>query len=394
MSGSALSQLIPGRLSAGGPVLLSFLLLAACAGKPADSDVAANGGATATNAAAKAPPKYVPPKVEDGLHPRGADFSTAPEKIAFSSGIDQNQPQPLWKAIAATEPDLFLAMGNIVDATGGDIPGQYKKLSDRPEYRNARESIAFMAIWNDKDLGTEDGGADAPTLSMGRKEFLNHFRYVNDSLLPLGRDGLYHSKMIGGQVTGKRRKRVQGPTLQVIMLDTRTFRSPLKRSPEVPSKIVPNEDKGAALLGETQWNWLEDQLRRPANFRLVVSPIPLIDGGADEKWADFPAERERFFNLLRRTGAKNVVVLTGGTYPDAIAKTDVKGWGQLIDVTAGPLSKAPAKIDAQAVSPDTPVKTEKETFGLATFDWHRKSVKLEVKDLEGKTLQATDLRFH
>lgn len=373
--------------------LLPFVIalsLAACVNKPVDP-ASSPGDATKPAAA----PKYVPPKqADEGMHPRGADFSTAPEKVAFSSGIDQNQVQPLWKTVMAQNPDLFLAMGNVVDATKGNIAEQYRLLEQRPDYRAARESIAFMAIWNDKDLGTEDGGADAPTLLTARKEFLNHFRYVNDSLLPLGREGLYHSKMIGGQVVGKkRRQRVQGPTLQVIMLDTRTFRSPLKRSPEVPAKILPNEDKGAALLGNVQWDWLEDQLRRPANFRLIVSPIPLLEGGSGEKWADFPQERERFYNLLRKTGVKNVAVVTGGSYPDGIARTEVKGWGTLVDVTAGPMTKTPVKIDPLPVNPDESVKVEKETFGLATFDWHRKTVKFEVKDLEGKTLQATDVRI-
>jgi hypothetical protein len=62
-----------------------------------------------------------------------------------------------------------------------------------------------------------------------------------------------------------------------ILLDTRFFRSPLKRGlptltcPRV--RYLPNDDPEAALLGEEQWTWLEQQLKQPAQLRVLASSI-------------------------------------------------------------------------------------------------------------------------
>ena len=36
---------------------------------------------------------------------------------------------------------------------------------------------------------------------------------------------------------------------------------------------LPNTAKGATFLGEEQWKWLEEQLRQPADLRLLCSGI-------------------------------------------------------------------------------------------------------------------------
>src|ERR671935_24702 len=65
----------------------------------------------------------------------------------------------------------------------------------------------------------------------------------------------------------------EGKPLQVILLDTRYFRSPVKRSGRT---VVPNTDPGATILGPAQWEWLERQLREPADLRLIGSSIQVV----------------------------------------------------------------------------------------------------------------------
>lgn len=375
--------------------LLLFLGLAACAGRPFSPSGGAPANSNADTPALEASKTDVRDRI---LHPRGIDFSAAPEKIAFGSCANQDKPQPIWKAIVATEPDLFLFMGDNVYASSPaqqPIVEQYRKLSRIPEYREARDKIPFMATWDDHDMGTNDGGADAPTRLAARKDFANHFPYVKDSV-PLGTEGLYHAKLIGGQVTGRRRKVVTGPTVQIIMLDTRSFRSPLKKA-ENPRNALhrydPTTDKKATLLGEKQWDWLEDQLRKPAQLRIIVSSIQLVaTEHGFEKWANFPAERERFFNLLRKTGARNVVVFSGDRHLGVISKTEVKGWGPLYDITSSALNM-PGNLQETDKDYLGPV-INAENFGLASVDWKRKVLKLELKDVDGKTLQFTDVKLH
>lgn len=366
-----------------------LLLLAACSHPGFSSSPGASGGPAARSSSASGI-----------INPRGADFLTAPEKIAFGSCSDQDRPQPIWKSIVAAEPDLYLAMGDTIYATSPErqvIEEQYRKLDKIAEYREAREKIPFLATWDDGDLGTRDGGADAPTKAQARKEFLTHFRYVKDSL-PLNRDGLYHAKILGGQITGRRRKRVNGPAVQVIMLDTRSFRSPLKSEKlpegEVPGfRYVPNEDKGATVLGEEQWSWLADRLREPAQLHLIISSIQLIPAEHPfEKWANFPRERERFFEVLRKSPAKNVVIFSGDRHQGSIAKTDIKGWGTLYEITSSSLNR-PSTLPPESDSSYLAASYPQENFGLASLDWRRKRMKVELRDLEGKEIQSVEIKL-
>src|SRR5207247_2149539 len=127
------------------------------------------------------------------------------------------------------------------------------------------------------------------------------------------RPGVYHAAIYGPP--GKR--------LQVILLDTRYFRSPLKVTdqPDAPGKerYVPDDDPGKTMLGETQWGWLAQRLREPAELRLIVSSTQLVaEGHGWERWGNFPRERQRFYDLIRDTRANGVMVLSGDRHIGAI----------------------------------------------------------------------------
>src|SRR5437764_633783 len=75
------------------------------------------------------------------------------------------------------------------------------------------------------------------------------------------RAGVYHALVLGPP----------GRRTQIILLDTRYFRSPLR--PDGGGGYLPQHDPGATMLGEVQWKWFAEQLRVPADLRLVVSSI-------------------------------------------------------------------------------------------------------------------------
>lgn len=329
--------------------------------------------------------------------PRGTDYGSAPEIVAFGSCANQDAPQPIWKSIVASEPDLFLFMGDNVYASSPQqqpIADQYRKLDAIPEYREARQKIPFMAIWDDHDLGTNDGGADAPTRLVAQRDFLNYWTYVKNSI-PVNQDGLYHAKLMGGQVSGRRRKVSTGPVLQVIMLDTRSFRSPLKRAANPTSvlhKFDPHTDRSTTLLGETQWEWLEDQLSKKADLRIIVSSIQMIaNEHGFEKWGNFPHEKQRFYDLLKKTKARNVIVLSGDRHVGSIAKASIPGWGTLYDITASSLNKPTDLTESDATY--TKPAYNRENFGWMRIDWKRKHVDVELRDLDGNVINKADVKF-
>lgn len=310
--------------------------------------------------------------------PRGIDFSTVPEVIAFASCANQEAPQPLWDVISKNNPDLFLFAGDNVYAAKPEtkpISAQYKKLNQIKEFRSFREKVPFLVTWDDNDYGAKNAGADNPEKEEAKKEFLNQWGYVRDSLR-MNQGGIYHSKFMGGV-------KKKSPIMQVILLDTRWFRSSLKmiEDPDKQTKsYLPNEDKGDTLLGEEQWQWLEKQLLKPANLRIIVSSIQFVaENHRFEKWGNFPKEKERFLQLLKKTNAKNVFIVSGDRHRGTIAKMDVKGWGPLFDITSSSINK-PSNIDDEADPSYLGAQIKNENFGLAFIDWQKKRIRFELRD--------------
>jgi alkaline phosphatase D len=180
-----------------------------------------------------------------------------------------------------------------------------------------------------------------------------------------------------------------GERVQIILLDTRYFRSPLKemvtRRPG-EGRYVANRDTNATLLGEAQWTWLEQQLRKPAELRLLVSSIQVI--GQDhnwEKWMNFPHERARLYRLIHDTGARSLIVLTGDRHHAElnVMRSALVGY-PLYDLTSSGLNMT---HDALVYEPSrhrvgrTIVK--ENNFGVVDVDWseHDPLVTLEIRSV-------------
>ncbi|MBX9735976.1 MAG: hypothetical protein K2X32_03540, partial [Phycisphaerales bacterium] len=58
--------------------------------------------------------------------------------------------------------------------------------------------------------------------------------------------------------------------------------------------------------------WLEEQLRQPADVRIIGSSIQMVaDEHGYETWGNIPHERQRFYDLVAKTNASGVVVISG-----------------------------------------------------------------------------------
>jgi alkaline phosphatase D len=344
-----------------------------------------------------------------GLVPRGLDLYQAPNKIAFGSCVDQNLDQPVRDKILEQKPDLMIMMGDNVYATkesDKNLIDQYKKLAKVPNYKKARETIPFMATWDDHDYGLNDGGADFIGKEESRKAFWFHWPYVKDSTL-LNQPGIFYSKVMGGTKEGRGRRAQVTPSVHVIMLDTRWNRSPLKiasvetitdqkqdpsNPPPVRKSYMPEEDPKATILGDEQWDWLEDQLRETADLKILVSSIQVIaDMDQKEKWGNFPKEKQKLYDLIARTKPKNLVILSGDRHFASLAKTEIRGWGTLWDVTSSSLNK-PKDVQTQDTTFVNGIYN-KENFGTMTLDWTRRMALIELKDGQGNTVQQVELKL-
>jgi alkaline phosphatase D len=232
-------------------------------------------------------------------------------RIVFGSCAKQGQAQPIWGPIAECKPDLFLFIGDNIYGDSEDMAvlrRKYGQLGDEPGFRALRAICPVLATWDDHDYGKNDAGAEFVKKRESQKEFLDFFGEPTDSPRRT-REGVYDAKVFGPE--GKR--------VQIILLDTRYFRSPLKKVTTRPAagmgrahRYVPTDDPDATVLGEAQWKWLEEQLRVPAEVRIVASSIQFAaDEHGWETWGNFPKERQRLIDLIRATGANGVVIISG-----------------------------------------------------------------------------------
>ena len=219
-------------------------------------------------------------------------------RVAFGSAASQERPQPIWGAIAAAKPDLFVFLGNAIygDTDNPEVlKAKYAQLAAVPGYKALAAACPIVATWGIHDFGYGTPAAKAV--------YLNFFKEPADSPR-WRRPGVYGSWVYGPP--GKR--------TQLILLDTRTFRGPLKS----PGNTAP----AAPLLGPAQWTWVAEQLKVPADVRLIGSSIPVIaEGQPGETWASFPSERDRLYRMLRESKAARIVILSGGRQGELTAPT-------------------------------------------------------------------------
>lgn len=193
-----------------------------------------------------------------------------------------------------------------------------------------------------------------------------------------------------------------GKRVQVILLDTRYHRSKLTRAKaprpgEKTPPYVPSTEPSATVLGEEQWAWLEQQLKQPAEVRLVGSSIQLVaDEHGFEKWANFPKERERFYELVKKTGATGVVVLSGDRHHGEVS-LDAESVGYpLYDVTSSGLNQgAKAWRLPDKNSHRIAAMPYGDNFGMVLIDWSGDNPRLalQLRDEEGDITAGVKVRL-
>ena len=310
-------------------------------------------------------------------------------KITFGSCARQNRPIPILDTIRADEPDAFLFIGDNVYADFYGMPAvplyfwlAYGQLAARPEYQRLAERIPIRAIWDDHDYGTNDGGSNYAGKGVAKAFFVDFFSFAPDHPVH-SHEGAYYSEILG---RGER-------SVQLIFLDTRTFRSELNRAEltdDCPVKhLVPSDGPEATILGEAQWRWLEAQLQVPAGIRLLVSSTQVIPTEhCVEKWANFPRERDRLFALLEKHRIVNLVILSGDRHFGEISRIDPpQGGPPLYEITASGLNTAGTPREEANSYRVSSGRIGVDHYGRILFDWQEGKVALELVDEERQTLE-------
>ena len=257
-------------------------------------------------------------------------------QIAFGSCAHESRPQPILDLAAAQKPDLFIYLGDNIYGDTRDmnvLRDKYAQLAAKPEFQRLKKSTRILATWDDHDYGWNDIGKYYPFKKESKEIFLEFFEEPANSDRRK-REGIYTSYDF---------KR-NGKTIQIILLDNRTFRSDLRRyrgelSHEskyfYPLDYFPHEIEDSTLLGEAQWQWLEQELTKPADIRIIGSGSQFsISYNGYEAWANFPHEQKRMLDLIKKTRANGVFFITGDVHYAEISRLNAPDLYPVYDFTS------------------------------------------------------------
>jgi len=317
------------------------------------------------------------------------------ERFAFGACARQDRPQPIWDAVVEARPQLFAMIGDNIYADTEDMAVMWQKyqlLAAQPGFQKLKATCPVIATWDDHDFGVNDGGAEYPKKRESQQLFLDFFG-VPKSSPRRQQEGVYHAEMHGP--VGRR--------TQVILLDTRYFRTPLKRG-FVQGELgegrrgifSPDPSPNATILGEAQWRWLEAQLRLPAELRIIASSVQVVpEENGWEYWANFPTDRARLFRLIRKTRANGVVFISGDRHLAEMSRLPAgKGGAEypLWDVTSTSLNAPSGNMTKAGVRFANEINRHRvgltffdTNFGMIQVDWsqHSPLLRLQVRDEKG-----------
>ncbi len=299
------------------------------------------------------------------------------QRIAFGSCAYQHDPQPILEQVVLAKPDLFIYLGdNIYSDTYrmDTLRKNYTILAAKPEFKKLKATTPILATWDDHDYGWNDSGRHYPFKAESKEIFLDFFGIPDSSILQ--HEGIYYAKLMGDE-----RKRIQ-----LIFPDTRTFRDKLlpyngnRKGEEgyaYELDYAPYISSDSTLLGEQQWAWLEEQLRVPADVRIIASSTQFgITHNGYEAWANFPHEQKRFLELIKKTNANGVLFISGDVHYAEISKLEYPSLYPIYDITSSGITSTWDFATPNDNRIEGPIM--ENNFGLLTIHWHETDPEIEI----------------
>ncbi|NLP58398.1 alkaline phosphatase D family protein [Lutibacter sp. B1] len=309
--------------------------------------------------------------------------------IAFGSCNNQNLPNNLWKEIKKNNPDVWIWGGDIIytDTEDMDYMKQnYQKQKNNADYSDFIKNIDVLATWDDHDYGVNDGGAEYSKKAEAQQLFLDFFD-IPATDKRRKQEGVYYAKdyTIGNE------------NIKAIILDTRYFRTSLTPDTKTGKRFKPNKYGEGTMLGETQWNWLKDQLKNSkASYNIIVSSIQFLScEHGFETWGNMPHEVDKLETILKETNAKNTIIISGDRHISEISKKEVEGLSYpLIDFTSSGLTHAYTSYKGEPNKYRVSNVVPKKSFGLLQFDFENNNVIMKIIGENNITYQTYTQRYH
>lgn len=281
-------------------------------------------------------------------------------------------------------------MPRFYPASEEELRKRYEMAKRNPGYSKLRQRAKVIGTWDDHDYGLNDAGKEFSGKDTSQRLLLDFLDEPDDSARRK-QAGVYASYLLGPV----------GKQVKVILLDTRYFRDPLFSD--------------GSILGETQWEWLRQELNGPeSQITVIASSIQVVSNISAttgplfylESWGRFPKERTRLYKLIANSKRNGVFFISGDVHYGEITRYDCGADYSLYDITSSGLTQAVekavpwpvtsfVKVAAQ-LTPSTmrvfPPKCRyrsciygQPNFGAIEIDWNAtpQSIRIELRDVNG-----------
>jgi len=209
-------------------------------------------------------------------------------------------PNPvIFQHITQQNPDVWTWVGDIAYLKNDKeetVLNDFYNAKHAPLYTDLRTKSTVIGTWDDHDYGVNDGNKHFKYKERNKQYYLDFLDEPQNSSRRT-RDGVYESYYLGAE------KRIK-----IILLDVRYNRDP-------------RLSFGTDMLGENQWNWLEEEMKgNKAQFTLIASGSQILpdDRIFPEHW--FDKSRQRLIGLIRKYKVSGVILLSGDVHYAEIMK--------------------------------------------------------------------------
>lgn len=304
------------------------------------------------------------------------DTDSTISKIAFGSCCRESKPAPILDAVNGYDPNLWIWLGDNIYGDTMDLKKlekKWEKQKNRKSYQKLLRNSIVIGAWDDHDYGKNDAGKELLIKKESQQLFLDFLDIRKKD--PLRKqEGTFYSRVYGPKMK----------QIKIISLDTRYHRDELGTD--------------GTILGEVQWHWLEKELLESnAQVNLIVSSIQLVPREHRfEKWANFPTELQRFYQLLAKEGIPPVTILSGDRHLAEISVEENDTPYPLYDITSSslniPIKKNQNEKNSRRI--DDTENIDDVNFGTIDIDWSTSppTLSVEIKGEKGNTLLETTIQ--
>ena len=327
-----------------------------------------------------------------------SEIKKLPSRIAFGSCGHQDHPQPILERVVEQQPDLFIYLGDNIYGDTKDmnvLKRKYETLAAKKEFQSLRSNTPVLSVWDDHDYGWNDAGKEYEFKAESKEIFMDFWKVPQGSARRT-HEGIY----------GSHRFTFEKKTVQIVLLDTRTFRDRLKLNPksipkdsELKNQYQPDPTPEKTILGKEQWEWLDKVLREPADLRIICSSIQFgHEYNGWESWTNLPTQQLKMIETIKATKANGVVFISGDVHWGEISKRSFDDIYPIYDITASGITQdwhntEPNKFRVGDVF-------RKNHFGMIEIDWSQPDPKvtMNIIDVSGETkvthsIGISDLQF-